>query len=357
MADYMVTNAGAGSKNGSDWDNAMGIAEFETAVEGGPAAGSSFFLRGSFTLGSDIDASAINGTFTSPINVIGVKSGTSAVSPTFADWSFGNDRGLVDCGVYLFNFGDYWIVRNLLMIGVAINIIQIELGSIVENLLVSNVSAVDNSGGINAKGSYSKVLHCEVSVSSSVNGVGISMNAFDGFVAYNYVHLCDSGGAKGIHADSDGGRVIGNILSKNVTGIAIGSSNNFISHNTIYDCLFGVTSGVSFRHAIINNIFADCTTEASFTTEYKSNYFDYNCWGQAMPTLSNVTAGNHAVLADPLLIDPANEDFRLKSGSPCINAGARLTVNEGIEESLRYSIGADQVLHNSVGRGFNRGMA
>ncbi|MCU0644264.1 MAG: right-handed parallel beta-helix repeat-containing protein, partial [bacterium] len=50
---------------------------------------------------------------------------------------------------------------------------------------------------------------------------------------------------------------------------------------------------------------------------------DYNCFWQngAGPIRSPFAIGPHSVLADPLLVDMANQNYYLKPGSPCLGAG------------------------------------
>ena len=74
------------------------------------------------------------------------------------------------------------------------------------------------------------------------------------------------------------------------------------------------------------------------------NWWDHNCWGQAVPTRTNITAGPHAVDSDPGLNSPATEDFTLSSsGSTAIDAALRMTINElGVQVDCKYNIGVDQ---------------
>ena len=78
VAYYHITAAGAGLKDGSTWANAMGIGEFQTHLNGAVLAGHVHFVQdGAYTMTGNIDCNARDGTSTSPIVIIGVKSATT----------------------------------------------------------------------------------------------------------------------------------------------------------------------------------------------------------------------------------------------------------------------------------------
>jgi len=58
--------------------------------------------------------------------------------------------------------------------------------------------------------------------------------------------------------------------------------------------------------------------------------------------------GPHDIQADPLFVDPAGDDYHVRPGSPCVDAGTDAGVTSDIDGDTRpmgagYDIGADEV--------------
>ena len=72
-----------------------------------------------------------------------------------------------------------------------------------------------------------------------------------------------------------------------------------------------------------NNIFtSDDTTGAVIDTQNSfAGSSNNSCFFQ-FDDSNNGSGGTNNVFTDPLFVDPANDDFRLRPSSPCINAGA-----------------------------------
>jgi len=145
----------------------------------------------------------------------------------------------------------------------------------------------------------------------------------------NRVLFCTLGGTlsdKGIYSSSVsqvGNVIIGNTIKNCTTyGVHFASTNAWlVLNNTVYNCgtgLYGTTmSGVS----ILNNIISGCTTAANWTTETPENLWDYNCYYNSSTTTRITKGANDISAVDPLFVDAANGDFRLRPGSPCLNTG------------------------------------
>jgi len=116
--------------------------------------------------------------------------------------------------------------------------------------------------------------------------------------------------------------------------------NNTQYNNGVGDSTQEIRFAGSATNSILkNNIILNSTREALYVDAAASVTIDYNCFssGHATPwnyqgstyaTLALYQAASsqdaHSIDANPLFVDPANGDFRLKWGSPCINTGVNL---------------------------------
>jgi len=62
---------------------------------------------------------------------------------------------------------------------------------------------------------------------------------------------------------------------------------------------------------------------------------------------AGVVIGTHNISLDPLFVDPADDDYHLRAGSPCIDAGTDAGVTTDIDGDprpigVRVDIGADE---------------
>jgi len=128
------------------------------------------------------------------------------------------------------------------------------------------------------------------------------------------------------------------------------------SYNTIYNCNKGIS--LEAKSSVIGNVFHTLSSYAVTTTkeEYLRrvtngyNYF-YNCnqnFYDPVLIFTSQLQSTDVSGVDPQLMDPANGDFRLKSTSPCLNAGPR---NPGLAVEDGYSsLGAWQRISRLMSR-------
>lgn len=167
------------------------------------------------------------------------------------------------------------------------------------------------------------------------NGVIVN-NADNNKIYYNLIY--DNGSAAyygvGINLfDSSSGTCTGNQIYNNVLygnsqiGLYVQTEqtnlkieNNIFQHNFGYSPYTEIwlENGYTYSGLVIDyNLYYH---------EYDSGYWDAHCWydGSTSYTFTGWQALGYdanSLNADPLMIDPANGDFTLQVGSPCIDAG------------------------------------
>lgn len=304
--------------------------------------GQTIYVKNDGTMTLTGHISLVNdGTTALPINIIGYNA-TRGDNPTV------NDRPLMAAGANNSNFDDYWLIKNFRFTATSQSGLRVDIGGIIHNCHANNSSGISNRSAIVQVAG--EVILCEA---QSVNGYAIGLNG-DAVVVKNcYLH--DS--AIGVWNNGrDNCQFIANIISDCAVGISdagvSGAHSILITQNTFYNGTTGLSINDGFSFVVTDNIFHTFTNGAAWTTEQLSNFFDNNCWYNA--SVSNVTKGDHAVNADPLLTDPANDDFTLQGGSPCLGAGMQIGVPQGVVGDYKWNIGADQDDNAAAGGGIRR---
>jgi len=127
-------------------------------------------------------------------------------------------------------------------------------------------------------------------------------------------------------------RVVGNLLVRaGTSGIGMGATtaNVVIWFNTVVEnantgVVVGQASGIDLRDNILayNTLYGVVGTDSKFTQQ------DYNLFfGNGSGTCNPCTLGPHTVLADPLFVNCAADDFTLQAASPAGNVGIDLAVD------------------------------
>lgn len=268
---------------------------------------------GSYTIYGSVIISAAAGT---PLKILGYKT-VRGDTPTLAD------RPVWNVTTIAVQFGNYNLVKNMSFTGnanVANLLIATATGITFHNCKFDNTNATNKT---TITGGGSTFIQCEFSYSGAGGGTALSAS---GSILYAcYIHDATTG------ATSFSGVMVHTVVANCTTGI-VGSGTSDIS---IYGCVvYGCTTGMShsgtpIRFQAVNNIISGNATGVSFTTECPLNVWDNNCWDNDTDVV-NVTKGPNDITADPLMVDPANEDFRLQDSSPCFNAGMQLSSMVGL---------------------------
>jgi hypothetical protein len=121
-----------------------------------------------------------------------------------------------------------------------------------------------------------------------------------------------------------------------------------ILNNTIYNCAIGISGTTGYTVLVANNIISQCADGVIFSSEQSSNIWLNNIMNNTdnEDNQAQAITGSNIVVAvgTTVLNDPANGDFRLKSGDmTCRNVGAVLSANDGLSQNLGHqNSGADQ---------------
>jgi len=295
---------------------------------------------GAYTVGGGIHANGGSALIIDS-RISGNQGGSGSGAGIYTDWSVTIDGCTVDN-----NNGDGGI--------------YISRTAIVTDCIISNNTGVGNGGGIKAGGTATRLLNSIITRNTAlyhgggVLGSGLISNCiitantcgqYGGgleFASTNTVINCTiagnvAAGYLGIGGGgvyfSGGGKLI-NCLVYGNTNASYGGGGVYIKGTgVVVNCtiannqaeklgggLFTTNAGAYITNCIIygNVTTNDNCDEVYNSTEGETNNFWYNC------TPTNLVAGQGNITNNPLFIDAVNRNYRLSSGSPCINTGKNL---------------------------------
>jgi hypothetical protein len=316
MATYYMKASGAGSKDGSDWDNAWSESEYTSYIQNDLNAGDIIYvLSGSYTMGNTFEIS-LDATADNPLQVIGVSDEalTEAEGDDRPLWAFGTVQHNATC--------DYLHYRNLRIQFTDTDLFKLGSYARFENIKFEGNTQV---------GAYSIVTNCEFTDSTDTTG-GSLITGSDCIIRGCYFHDMP----KGIDMESTAVLTIDFNIFDTISGDAItcgfmGGNNCRISNNTFYNCGKGIdfTGHTTVANVfILNNNFSDCTIGLDLHTDASNNYLDYNNWYNNSTDLNNENKGSNATAYNPQFTNASGGNFSLQSGSQLI--GRALSIKLGI---------------------------
>lgn len=245
-ATYHADDVAAGTGNGSNWDNKI---EFEGLMEGGSvAAGDTIYVKGrAYSLSSDFDPTAYDGSAISVITIIGVLEATTNTgeSITYSDWARDSgDVPKIDCGANRFYTGDYYRIHNFYIKSSANITWTSGVGNVIENCWVFNTDAGTDRA--------------------------LYLDDFD------IVENCYISGPRGIEFASLGCRAI-NCRIRNCIDAGIHVSSNYftILNCQIDSCLRGINITTGDNGTVKGITFFECDTAVVATDAYMTVIMDY----------------------------------------------------------------------------------
>jgi hypothetical protein len=139
------------------------------------------------------------------------------------------------------------------------------------------------------------------------------------------------------------GTVVNCTFYRNVIGVKMFSANSQDT-NRIYNCVFLANS----RFAVVTSLFNPMVSHNCHWGNGGDYYMYCGCpispYSQFTPS-----PGAGMIYADPLLNDPAQNDFHLTAGSPCINAGTPAGTDLG---AIGFVLGIQAQAQPDKGRSF-----
>jgi len=196
---------------------------------------------------------------------------------------------------------------------------------------------------------------------NSVGGIEGHGIALDGFAKNCVVSRCISkynAGAGITHHMGQGNAVHTNIAYNNEgNGVTFqtGGYNGEIYNNTLFNNENGVILGAGCDTVSIkNNISMNNTLLGIYASADALNItHDHNCsYGNGTNWAGALSKGGTDIEADPKLADPANNDYRPRATSPCINAGVDVGLTEDYDGNSYDGlpdIGAYEYQYGAIG--------
>lgn len=250
---------------------------------------------------------------------------------TRGDTPIGNDRPLIDFGTgngYMSwngNYGrDYNIRYNSAHTSVSVN--QTFYAGGTAHIQI-NCKVVRSGGAYYAMRfgkEWGNVIQCEY---RSV--LGMALQYADESFAASFCYIHDS--AQGASYTSTG--ATGASFDHCVFDTIAGNAASLLYGSKMTNCTFYNVTGTAFAQTssytkAYNCIFHTCGVAIS---GIQSNFSDNNIFYNNTTDFSGgIEAGRTDLFADPLLTDPANQDFTLATGSPCFNTGFKIGATVGL---------------------------
>lgn len=324
--DMYVTTTGAGTKSGLSWANAFSLTELETDMEASAEVGDRYFIKeGTYTFASDI-STALDGSVSANIHLIGVTSATTAEPPTSSDWATGNNRPLFSQGTYLFVVDDSWSLHHMRFLGSAAIVVNMGDRCIVNNIYVENNSSTAGREAI-ILGFYGTLFNSEF-ISTNGHAIDPASAHINGCYIHDSVRGIDGGDIIIVHSIID---------TCSGEGIVTGTSMAILNC-TIYNCGTGIL-GSQFQYgiSILNTVIDNCTDgfkSHNFGTVYSNWFIDYNNWSNNTHDMSwdngasedNSAKGPNDTANAPSFANAAAGDFSLGDTSNLIDAGFSISL-------------------------------
>ena len=325
---YVDSNIASGSNDGTTWANAFyTAAALETYLEATLAAEDVVWvMEGTITLNASWDFSGRSGTTANPITFIGVKSGTSAEPPVYADWADANmgggadDRPVFACAANEFYAGSNTKFFNITWTSTSSLGARGSYSCLWFNCKFNNSSGSAGRHGLYS-GLYNNVVACE---SQSLNG-----HAMASLISSTYFCYFHDSDLTGVLTANNNHSVVFCIF--NNCGSGVNCSDDYkvnVINCTFYNCVTAVSGTTSYGGVYINNIIDTVTDGFKWTTQTDLNFLWNNHEGNAVTDMWDLVEetlvaykDNAVSSGDPKFVSSAGGNFAIQASSPLRNAG------------------------------------
>lgn len=297
-------------------------------IVGGTEGDNIFFNNTNKASGNTIHVKAGSYTVASQLNATMIQVDVIGYNTTRGDEPRGTDMPLLSqaSGVITSSgSGNHWLYLKINnTAGTSSGAISISGtgGSGVANCHVQKEWVNSSSIAVALSGSDAFCIGCDV----ESYGIGVSIGGLTQTVAFNYINgTTYSATGNGISYSGTNGKyfnVYGNVVRDHAIGINVYTQGR-VQNNTIYNVTTGIDAGIATL-VVLNNIVHTATTGFQLSA---NDFADYNCAYNCTTAFAAAMVDyGHNLTSDPLLTDPANGDFTLASGSPCLASGASLAL-------------------------------
>jgi hypothetical protein len=317
MADVYTTVAGAGAKDGTDWDNAYDETQLQNAADDLTAAGDRWFIEeGTYSVPAVIDLDQGAGIASNRIEMIGVNSShvEDGTRPIF------DCESSIASAFKIASALDFWDFRNFEVINATSNGIDHLNDHFSDALYFYNVISENNGGyGINCgteRIRYSVFENCafigntnhgifRLGVSGCVFNTQIINNGNDGVRGCAAVSNCVFHGNTTTHLRVEASA--GNITGNTFDGTRAGT-------NTVSGMISGFGGQLVYSNRFTNQSGYAIDGYTLHVNGEDNNYFYANSSGDLNPTgyyVGGKTSRYSGVNSDEGYNDLANDDFSL----------------------------------------------